>query len=137
MTFAKDGQVFGETFLARVMMFDLRATKTPDEFVAMVKSDAESGTDPVRFEMRERTVVYTDERGYPCVRFHSLALDKKPAVVEGPLLTEREALYCRHPVHQNAGFAASYTHRGQTQYANLHREAEVFIQGVQVPTKLE
>lgn len=134
MVFAKDGQVFGETFLATVFVFDLPPTDTPEEFVAMVRADAENSTDLNRFEMKDRTIVYTDERGYPCVRFHSLAVDKRPALVAGPLLTEREALFCRHPVHQNAGFTATYTHRGVDLYANLHREAEAFIQGMQVPT---
>jgi len=50
------------------------------------------------------------------------------------LLLETYSLYCRHPVRTNTGFAAIYSYRGRSRYPNLDKEAEDFIQGIQVPS---
>jgi len=135
MGFAKDGQAANETFAAQVAMFKLAPASTPEEFEALIKTSVEKDTDPHRFNVQQISFKYSSERSYPCVRYHSVAQDKTPQGSKGPLLLEMDALYCRHPVRQETGFAVIYSHRGESLHANLRSEAESFIQGVQVPSK--
>lgn len=135
MGFAKHGQAANETFAAQVAMFNLAPTNTPEEFEALIKTSVEKDTDPNRFNVQQISFKYSRERSYLCVRYHSVAQDKMPRGSKGPLLLEMDALYCRHPVRQETGFAAIYSHRGENLYANLRSEAESFIQGVQVPSR--
>lgn len=133
MVFAKGNQAARESFVAYIKMFNLAPTNTPQEFEALIKTSAEKDIDPTRFDLQQTSFKYSDERSYPCVRYHSVAQDKTPQGLKGPLLLESDGLYCRHPVRQETGFAVIYSHRGETLYANLRNEAENFFQGVQVP----
>lgn len=135
MAFAKHGQAVNETFAAQVAMFNLAPTKTPEEFEVLIKNAVQKDTDPNRFNVQQVSFKYTSERSYPCVRYHSVTQDMTPQGSKGPLLLEMDALYCRHPVRQETGFAAIYSRRGEGPYANLRSEAEKFIQGIQVPSK--
>lgn len=116
-------------------MFNLAPTNTLEEFEALIRNAAQKDTDPNRFNVQQMSFTYSSERSYPCVRYHSIAQDKTPQGSKGPLLLEMDALYCRHAVRQETGFAAIYSHRGESLYANLRSEAEKFIQGVQIPGK--
>jgi hypothetical protein len=135
MEFGRRGPAPNENFGAQVLMFGLPPTKSTEEFEALVKSGVEKDTDPNRFDVQLATYKYSNERNYPCVRYHSLVQDKAPKGLKGPLLLESDALYCRHPVRQETGFAVIYHHRGEERYANLHSEAQAFIDGVEVPDK--
>lgn len=138
MAFAKTGNAADESFAAQVSMFGLPQTRTPEEFEALIKAGIEKGTDSSRFKVRHVAYEYSRERGYPCVRYRSVAEDTSPQTSQDTkrsLLLELEALYCRHPVHPETGFAASYSHRGDRLYPNLRSEAQEFIEGVQVPAK--
>jgi hypothetical protein len=134
MLFGKGGQAPRETFIAHAGMFELSPTQTPDEFEALIKVAIDKDTDTTRFAVQQASIKYSSERNYPCVRYQSVAQDKRPAA-GGPLVLELDGLYCRHPVRQETGFSAVYSHRGPTRHANLRGEAEDFIQGVQVPDK--
>jgi len=133
--FAKSGQAASESFAAQVSMFKLAPTNTPQEFEALIKESVEKDTPPSRFNIKNISFEYSNERSYPCVRYNAIVEDKAPRGQKIPLLLEADGLYCRHPVHQEAGFAIIYSHRGEKLYANLRSEAESFIQGVQVPSK--
>ncbi|HET7922958.1 MAG TPA: hypothetical protein VFM15_09415 [Gammaproteobacteria bacterium] len=135
MAFAKGGQAANESFGAQVLKFNLAPTKSPQEFEALIKESAERDADPSRFNVQQMSFKYSNERSYPCVRYHSVVQDKAPHGLKGPLLLESDGLYCRHPVRQKTGFAIIYSHRGEGLYGNLRGEAESFIQGVQVPGK--
>ena len=135
MAFTKHGQAANETFAAQVAMFNLAPTKTPEEFEELIRNAVQNDTDPNRFNVQQVSFKYTSERSYPCVRYHSVTQDKTPQGSTSPLLLEMDALYCRHPVRQETGFAAIYSHRGEVLYANLRGEADKFIQGIQVPSK--
>jgi hypothetical protein len=135
MAFAKGGQTASESFGAQVLMFNLSPTSTPTEFEALIKASVEKDTDSSRFDVRQASYSYSTERSYPCVRYQSVVEDKTPLQANSPLLLESDALYCRHPVRQETGFAVIYSHRGEDLYANLRSEAETFIQSVQVPNQ--
>jgi len=133
MVFGKRGQAPGETFIAQVAMFEMAATTAAEELEAWVKTAVEKDTDPGRFDVQQMSLKYSSERSYPCVRYQSVATDKAPRRPYPPLLLESEGLYCRHPLRQDAGFSAVYSHRGRNRHPGLRSEAEAFIQGVQVP----
>jgi hypothetical protein len=135
MAFAKGGEGPRESFGAQVLMFNLPPTTTPDEFEALIRTSHEKDTDTSRFNVQQASYQYSNERSYPCVRYHSVVQDKTLQASKGPLLLEADALYCRHPARQETGFAAIYSHRGEDLYPSLRSEAESFIQGVQVPDK--
>ena len=133
--FAKGGQTPSESFAAQVLAFKLAPTNTPQELEALIKKAVEEDAPPSRFNIKNISFEYSNERSYPCVRYNSIVVDKAPRGRKIPLLLESDGLYCRHPVHQETGFAIIYSHRGEKLYANLRSEAESFIQGVQVPSK--
>ena len=121
-----------DSVVANVARFGLPPTATPDDFVAYIRAGVEKDTDPARFEIMRSDFTYTNVRGYPCVRFDGLSQDKKPHGSSTPLLLELVSLYCRHPVRQDSGFMASYSHRGKEHRPTFESEAERFFQGVQV-----
>ena len=133
MGFGKRGPDAKESFGAQVLRFNLGPTNTPQEFEALLRKSAEKDTDPSRYVVQQMSFVYSTERTYPCVRYHSVVQDNAPQGLKGPLLLESDGLYCRHPVRHETGFAIIYSHRGEKLYASLRGEAESFIQGVQVP----
>lgn len=136
MGFAKHGKAAGENLGARLIMFELQLTETPEQLLALIKQAIENDTDRTRFEVLESSSSYTSERGYPCVRHYALVNDNQartsPTTRER-LLLEMHALYCRHPVRTNTGFAAIYSHRGRSKYPDLGTEAQDFMRGIQVP----
>lgn len=135
IAFAKLGLDAQESFGAQVAMFNLPPTKTPQEFETLIKKSVEKDTDASRFSVQQVSVTYSDERIYPCVKYHSAVQDNAPQGTKGPLLLESVGLYCRHPIRPETGFAITYSHRGAKLYADLRVEAENFIASIQVPGK--
>lgn len=133
MAFGKEGPSKAESFIAGVSMFGLPATNTPAEFEELIRVGVRKDTPPERYDVQRESLKYTDERGYPCVRYQSLSKDKNPRGSDTPLLLALDGLYCRHPKRQDTGFAAIYSFRGKAEHSGLRSEAESFIQGVQVP----
>jgi hypothetical protein len=137
MAFGKPGLAAGENLSAQVLMFDLRPTETADQFVQLIKEGIQKDTDPTRFDAVDSSTVYTNEREYPCVRYHGVFNDKEartsPTTKE-QLVLETYSLYCRYPARTSSGFAAIYSYRGRSRYPALDKEAEDFIKGVQVPS---
>ena len=136
MSFAKPGLAPGETFGAQVLYFQFPPAQTPEEFVALAKEGMRKDTDPIRFDVIESSTIYADEREYPCVRHHGVLNDKEartsPTTKE-QLVLEMYSLCCRHPLRTNTGFAAIYSYRGRSRYPGLEKEAQDFINGIQVP----
>jgi hypothetical protein len=135
MTFGKEGPSKTESFIAAVLMFGMAPTNTPAELEELVRAGTRRDTPPERYDIQRESLKYTDERGYPCVRYQALAKDKQPQGSDTPLLLALDGLYCRHPIRQETGFAAIYSFRGKAEHAGLRTEAESFIHGVQVPEK--
>ena len=140
MEFARSGIGENDTFGAQLLMFSLAETKNKEELVALIKKGMEVDTDSSRFEVISSEYSYSGTRGYPCVNVESTVNDTK-AKVKGnkqtELLLQSVSLYCRHPVRTDTGFSATYSHRGTTLYKQLHDEAIVFIEGIQVPENAE
>ncbi len=135
MVFGKRGAAAEESFIAQVAMFGLPATTTPDEFEAFVKAAAAKDTDPRRFDVQDAAFTSSSDRGYPCVRYESVATDKAPRGASRPLILEVRGMYCRHPSRTDTGFAALYSHRGPGRHAAFRAEADAFIEGVEVPRR--
>ena len=133
MAFAKDGENKSESFSAQIVMFNLPPTQTPEAFKSFIQFGVEKDTDTTRFKVQSASFRYTNERNYPCVRYEATSQDDKPQGSSGPLLLQLSAIYCQHPVRQETGFSVSYSHRGRALYSTFRNEAEIFIQGVQVP----
>jgi hypothetical protein len=136
MGFSRSGDEPNESFGAQVLMFPLEKTQGKDEFVSLIKKGAEADAPADRFTFLASEFKYTEQRGYACVWVTSVVEDKKAQTSptrREVLLLQAQSLYCRHPVHQDTGFSAIYSHRGKSLYSNLDAEAQEFINGVQVP----
>lgn len=138
MAFAHRGASSNESYIAQVSLFVLPLTKDPDEFVALIKRGVENDTPPERFKSLVANYEYTEQRGYPCVKFQGVTEDTKAKTSffsqESPKL-QIHSLYCRHPRYQEMGFSIAFSHRGVFLDAGLGEQAEAFIQGVQVPRR--
>jgi hypothetical protein len=135
ITFA--GGEVGNTFVAEVSMFRLAPAATPDEFEALIKRSSDPDVDvdpnhPDRYQLVERTIKYSSERSYPCVRYRGATWDTRAKGTTAPQLLEMDGLYCRHPAEPRAGAAIVFSHRGLTRHATLRDEAERFIRGVEL-----
>ncbi|MEE8343523.1 MAG: hypothetical protein V3R51_06935 [Gammaproteobacteria bacterium] len=136
MVFARNGDAPNESFAAQVIIFDLRQTKSPEDFEALIVRKAGRDLETRRFTTKDFSHQYSDARGYPCVQAHNVTEDRQART--GPnktetLVMENEHLYCRHPTLKNTGFVIQYSHRGSTLYPKFNGEARAFIEGVQVP----
>lgn len=138
MAFAHRGVYSNESYVAQVSLFALPKTKDSDELVALIKRGVENDTPAERFKSLEASYEYTEERGYPCVRFKGVTEDTKARTSffsQESLKLQVYSLYCRHPRHQEVGFSIGFSHRGTFLDAELEIPAEEFIRGVQVPVK--
>jgi hypothetical protein len=135
ITFA--GGEVGNTFVAEVTMFRLAPTATPEEFEALIKKRTDPDVDvdpdhPDRYQLLERSIKYSGERSYPCVRYRGVTRDNRAKGTKEPQLLETDGLYCRHPSEPATGAAIIFSHRGLTRHVTLRDEAERFIQGVEL-----
>jgi hypothetical protein len=134
--FTKPGLGPGETLVAQVLLLPLAPTRTPSEFVALIKEGVRKNHDPQRFAVLESRIDYTTERKYPCARYYGVLNDKEARISfteTRPLRLEVHGLYCRHPVQTEGGFAAIYSYKGYGTYPKLAERAQEFIQGVEPP----
>lgn len=137
MVFAKLGGSHGESYIANVASFALKKTGNSDQFLALIKQKIEQDAAPERFIPLDSKYQYNDERGYPCVKFIAVTIDKGAAIRPphaDPTL-EMIGLYCKHPQEEDLGFAAVFSHRGEEKDPNFAAEADSFIAGVQVPAQ--
>ena len=75
MVFAKSGSDSDESYIAAVMIFHLPEFANPEAFTDFIKQAAEKDSPPERFDIIEITAVYSEERAYPCVKYHAIAKD--------------------------------------------------------------
>lgn len=133
MIFGKEGASRMESYIAAVSMFELTPTNTPAAFEELIRGAVRKDIPLERYQVQRESLNFTEERGYPCVRYQTTARDKNPRGSDAPLLLAIDGLYCRHPQRQDTGFAIIYSFRGKGQDPHLRFDAESFIQGVQVP----
>jgi hypothetical protein len=138
MVFGKRGTSANESYIAQVSFFGLPPTTNREEFIAVIKTAIERDSSAERFKTIKADYDYTDERGYPCVRFNALTEDTKAKTSffkRETLKLQIDSLYCRHPRKPESGFAIIFSRRGATIDEALNSEAESFIAGVQVPAQ--
>ena len=130
--FAKGDQAASDRYVAKVTLFELPPTETPEAFQILIQSKATEELDLARFEVRGESFRDSQERAYPCARYQSIATDRAAPARTEPLVLEIDALYCRHPDRLETGFSAIFSHLGQQVDPKLRAGAEAFIQGVRV-----
>jgi hypothetical protein len=121
---------------SQIVLFKFPPTQGNEEFVQMIKNRVDLTNPPPRYEVLEANYEYSDHRGYPCVRYRSLYIDKEALTTSGarePMKLQVVALYCRHPMQQEIVFFVAYSHRGAKTDPDLDNPAQKFIDGVQVP----
>ena len=133
ISFARPGASSRETYVATVSLFECPATEGPDAFVTYIRQGRESDASPDRFADIRESYEYTEERGYPCVRYVATALDVKAP--GGALSLAEAGVYCRHPRREGTGFWVSYSHRALNPDVDVVEQAKGFIQGVTVPDR--
>jgi len=137
ISFGKRGAEIGETFGAQVIIFEMPPTTGGEALVGFVKNRIAAMNPPPRFQETNSSYLYTEDRGYPCVKVH-VAFDDTDAVTPAgkeQLKLQVVSLYCRHPEQQQLGFFAAYSHRGKAADDQIEVPAKSFIEAINVPKK--
>ena len=135
IAFKKAGSSAHETFVAAVFLFHLPAFANSDAFTEFVREGIIKDAPTDRFDILESNVQYSPERGYPCVRYHGLSMDRKAhvsAFSTEEMRLEIISLYCQHPARPGLGFSVSFSHRGGSAAEKIDAAAAAFIDSVQV-----
>jgi hypothetical protein len=137
IAFAKRGAESSETYGAQSIIFEMPPTAGHQELVTFVKERIAAMNPPPRFQEANSNYQYIESRGYPCVDVH-IDFDDTAAVTPAgreQLKLQVISLYCRHPVLQQLGFFAAYSHRGKATDDQLDLAARTFIEAIGVPEK--
>lgn len=137
LAFARSGAAVNESFVAQVNLFALPDLKGRVEFEALVKQGVLAESPSERYKPVSADYEYTEQRGYPCIRYVGVTEDLKAksstsATETVQLVLQFNSLYCQHPTVPGVGFMVSMSHRGDTVAEDLAKDAEAFIAGVQV-----
>ncbi len=134
ISFGKRGAESNETYGAQVIIFEMPPTTGSEELVSFVKKRIAAMNPPPRFQEASSNYESGENRGYPCVNVH-IVFDDTAAVTptrKEQLKLQVTSLYCRHPVQQQLGFFAAYSHRGKSTDDQIETAAKSFIGGVNV-----
>ena len=137
ISFGKRAPESNETYGAQAVIFEMPPTTDPEEFLGFIKKRIALMNPPPRFQETASDYRYAEDRGYPCVNVH-VTFDDTAAVTptgKQQLKLQVVSLYCRHPVHQQLGFFAAYSHRGKANDDQMESAAIDFIAGVDIPKK--
>lgn len=137
LAFARVGDAANESFIAQVSLFALPDFKGKDEFETLVKQGVQADSPTERFKPVSADFEYTEQRGYPCVKYVGVTEDMKArtstsATETVKLVLQFNSLYCQHPTVPGVGFMVGMSHRGDSVVEDLAKDAEAFIAGVQV-----
>lgn len=136
ITFGRNGSAPNESYIALASVFALPAANNREALVGLIKNSVEKETPSDRFKPLEASYEYTEQRGYPCVKFVGVTQDtqaKTSSRNQESLKLQIHALYCRHPKRQDAGIHIGFSHRGASLDLDLAAKAQVFMDGVQLP----
>lgn len=134
ISFGRSGSARNESYIALASIFALPATPNQEAFVALIKNSIEAEAPPDRFKALEANYQYTDQRGYPCVKFNGVNQDMQALTANRKLESQKlqiYALYCRHPKRPEIGIHIGFSHRGINIDRDLEAKALVFMDGVQ------
>jgi len=135
LAFARTGAAVNESFIAQVTLFALPDLKDKAEFEALVRQGIEADAPAERFKSVSSNYEYTEQRGYPCVKYVGVTEDMKAKTATSAtvsLLLQFNSLYCQHPGVPGVGFMVGLSHRGAVLDENMAKDAEAFLEGVQV-----
>ena len=107
-----------------------------DAFVDAMRRRFEAESPSDRFKPIKSSLEYTDQRGYPCVRYRSEAQDTRAqvsATKTASLRLEVLSLVCRLPAPGGMAFSASYSSRSETTDPDFEIAAMFFIEGRPTP----
>jgi hypothetical protein len=135
IAFGKRGTEPNETYGAQIILFEMSPTSTGDELVGLVKKRIATMNPAPRFQETGSDYQYTESRGYPCVDVRTSYDDTAAVTPKGneQLKLTVIALYCRHPIRQELGFFAAYSHRARTADTQIESAAKSFIGATTVP----
>lgn len=136
LVFRKEGAASGESYVAQAMLFPVPNPQTTDQFIAFIQDAVNSDIKTGRLTLLESKYEYTEQRGYPCVRFTGLTVstDETGGIFNRqPVRAQVRSLYCQHPTNKRLGFLAGFTHRGAGTVPDFAARADAFAAGVQVP----
>jgi len=111
---AREGGGKDETYALSVFVFEIPSCNSKEEFMDFVKDFQGKDADAKRFNVIENETEYVDEMNYYCVRYHTVAEDKKPtrrSWSRAPMLLEMVGYICRHPENKNIGIVMDYSQR--------------------------
>jgi hypothetical protein len=138
IAFARRGESEGESQVAHVALLQWTAHGDRDDFIATVRRRFEAESPSDRFQPIESSVDYTDQRGYPCVRYRSAAQDTQSRVSATETVSLRLdvlSLLCIPPDARGSAFVASYSSRTTAGDPAFDVAADLFIQGVGIADK--
>ena len=134
IVFAKYGSNKEDTYIARVVMFELK-NLNKNEFVKLIKNKLITNLDKKRYDLLKSDIKYYYKRKYPCVSSSVLLKDKFAKVRGGgtkELLLDIKSLHCKDPSKINKGFMIVYSFRSLKNDINFNKKANSFISGVEV-----
>lgn len=138
IAFKKEGEATDRGYGAQVFLFPLPPTKTPEEFLVLVKDALKKDKSQDQFRIEMERVQITNERRYLCIRHEGAVEDRLAAKDQKTgqhLKLHVRSLYCRHPEKRDIGFLVTYTFKGMDLAQNFETMAQSFIDGVYVPTR--
>ena len=136
IVFLKDGNIPGESYVARVVFFPLENTNTKEEFLNLIKNNETENRNLERFTPIESSFQLSEQRSYLCVMAKQLSKDKMAKT--SSFGTEEQfmqvkSLFCKDPKSKGRGFMVGYSFRGFAVNKSFDDEANSFIDGVQFP----
>ena len=137
LAFARPGDAVNESFIAQVSLFALPDFQGRSEFEELVKQGVLADSPTERFKPVSADFEYTEQRGYPCVKYVGVTEDMKAKTATSAtetvkLMLQFNSLYCQHPTVPGVGFMVGMSHRGDAVVEDLAKDAASFIEGVQV-----
>ena len=136
VTFAKYGEKYNESYIARVVFFQIEKTNTEKELIEFFTTNALKSSNKERFDLLESDIKESKQRKYTCILGKMLYKDKM-AKTRGNnkeiLLMQVKSLYCIDPKRKSkdTGFMIGYSYRGERINSTFDEEADSFISGVE------
>ena len=127
--FAKEGSNTDETYAMNIILFELPALNSKEEFIKFIKVGREENTDSKRFKFKKDELEYFDGRADYCVSYHSVAEDTeavKRSSNKETMILEMVGYVCRLPQNKNIGIDFDYSQRyySGNQDGNLASKAD-------------
>jgi len=118
-------------YIAKVVFFPIY-TVEKEVFFDLIKNEMSKIKSDKRYSVVSLDFKPTEKRSYPCVETKQLLKDKISTTTDF-LMMQINALYCKDPRREGAGFMIGYSFRGQKIIEDIDKQADSFIEGVQFP----